>query len=212
MHQQDASEAYSFITDQLALPMLTLKMDLFHSGKEDANSDHKLVHERVIEVPVPAQPDDGHSITLEDCLTTYFDNRVEVNRYQYGRRNTLSSRRSGVADEKGQMTHVEVAAMNDSQPSTPQAYRGPDVTLPFSPVRPTANHQRMPSIITTYHDPEKADVADTPSPYRADDITSSRRRALSLKKEVTMSAWQFFNLIRKETYNPRLHASANLVV
>jgi hypothetical protein len=177
--------------------MLTLKMDLFHNGKEDTDSDHKLIHERVIEVPVPVQPDGGPGITLEDCLETYFDNRVEVNRFQHYRRNTVSSMRSGMSIEKGQSIHVEVAGINDSQPSTPQGLRGAEAMSPLSPIQPAADHQRMPSIITTSHDSEKADLADVSSPGKGDDLAASRRRAGSLKKEVTMPAWQIFNLIRE---------------
>lgn len=179
--------------------MLTLKMDLFHSGKEDTNSDHKLVEERVIEVPVPAQPNDGHSISLEDCLTTYFDNRVEVYRFQQGRRNTLSSTRSGMSDDmtKGQAWHVEVTSVQDSQPSTPQAIQSPGAPSPTMLVRPASDRERLPSIFASTVDPEKAELAASSSPRRYSDLTSSRRRAGSLKKEVKMSAWQFFNLIRK---------------
>lgn len=196
-HQQDASEAYSFITDQLALPMLTLKMDLFHSGKEDSKSDHKLVEERVIEVPVPAQPDDGHSISLEDCLTTYFDNRVEVYRFQQGRRNTLNSMRPTMSDDtaKGQSWHVEVSSVQDSQPSTPQALQPQVVPSPTMLVRPASDQERMPSIFASTVDPEKAELVESSSPRRYSDLMNSRRRAGSLKKEVKMSAWQFFNLI-----------------
>ena len=50
--QQDTSEAFSFITGQLELPLLTLKMDLYHTGKEDPNDDHKFVNERLLEVAV----------------------------------------------------------------------------------------------------------------------------------------------------------------
>ena len=200
-HQQDASEAYSFITDQLALPMLTLKMDLFHSGKEDTKSDHRLVEERVIEVPVPAQPDNGHSISLEDCLTTYFDNRVEVYRFQQGRRNTLTSMGPKMSDDtaKGQTWHVEVASVQDSQPSTPQATQPQGVASPTMLPRPARDLERMPSIFASTVDPEKAELVESSSPRRYSDLMNSRRRAGSLKKEVKMSAWQFFNLIRENS-------------
>lgn len=209
IHQQDASEAYSFITDQLELPMLKLKMDLFHSGKEDTDSDHKMIHERVIEVPVPVQPDDAPGITLEDCLETFFDNRVEVNRFQHYRRNTVSSMRSGMSVEKGQLVHVEAAGINDSQPSTPQGLQGAEATSPLSPSRTPADHQRLPTIITTSRDPEKADLPDVSSPVRNDDLAARRRRAGSLKKEVTMPAWQIFNLIRKNSKRFLSESSAN---
>lgn len=209
IHQQDASEAYSFITDQLELPMLTLKMDLFHSGKEDTDSDHKLIHERVIEVPVPVQPEDGSGITLEDCLETYFDNRVEINRFQHYRRNTVSSMRSNTSVDKGQSIHVEAAGINDSQPSTPQGLRAAEAMSPLSPIRPAADRQNLPTIITTSLDPEKADLPDVSSPVKIDDLATSRRRAGSLKKEVTMPAWQIFNLIRKKSNRFLSETSAN---
>lgn len=210
IHQQDTSEAYSFITDQLELPMLTLKMELFHSGKEDTDSDHKLIHERVIEVPVPVQPDDGPGITLEDCLETYFDNQVEVNRFQHYRRNTVSSMRSGMSVDKGQSIHVEAAGINDSQPSTPQGLQGAETMSPLSPIRPPADRRRLPTIITTSRDSEKVDLPDVSSPAKFDDLAASRRRAGSLKKEVTMPAWQIFNLIRKESNRSLSETSANV--
>lgn len=44
LEQQDASEAFTFITGVLELPLLTLKMDIYHTGKEDASDDHKFVN------------------------------------------------------------------------------------------------------------------------------------------------------------------------
>ena len=178
--------------------MLTLRMDLFHSGKEDTAGDHKLVKERVIEVPVPAQPEDGHSITLEDCLATYFDNRVDVYRYQQERRNTLTSLSSSAGDvAKSRALHVEVASLPGSQPSTPQAFRQQDLTSPKTPVRPAIDRERLPSIFASSIDPAKRELAHASPRRRNSDLAATRRRAGSLKKEVKMSAWQFFNLIRK---------------
>lgn len=120
VRQQDASEAFSFITEKLALPLLTLKMDIFHTGKEDVSDDHKFVNERLLEVAIPEEPKDGTVIALEDCLETYFNNRIEVKRY-LERRGTLNSGRprSSVDLTKGSASHVEVAEYEDSQPSTP---------------------------------------------------------------------------------------------
>ena len=48
VRQQDASEAFTFITGALELPLLTLKMDIYHTGREDQEDDHKFVNERQI--------------------------------------------------------------------------------------------------------------------------------------------------------------------
>src|ERR1700761_2427911 len=103
MKQQDVSEAFSFITDKLALPLLTLKMDVFHTGKDDSD-DHRIVKERLLDVAIPDPPEDapesGYTMKLEDCLENYFNNKIEVKRYlqrrstvNYGRR-----RPSGLTD------------------------------------------------------------------------------------------------------------------
>jgi hypothetical protein len=100
--QQDVSEAFTFITDKLALPLLTLKMDVYHYGKEDLD-DHRIVRERLLDVAIPEPPENGHSINLEDCLENYFNNKVEVKRHLQ-RRNTINAR---PRSEKPEVGHVE---------------------------------------------------------------------------------------------------------
>ena len=85
LRQQDASEAFTFITGRLELPLLTLKMDIYHTGKEDENDDHKYINERLLDVAIP-ELEEGKVITLEDCLEEYFNNRIEVRRYLEGGR------------------------------------------------------------------------------------------------------------------------------
>jgi hypothetical protein len=76
LEQQDTSEAFNFITEALELPLLSLKVDLFHHGKSD-ESDHKVIHERLLNLAVP--PDvDGKGVKLEDCLEEYFNAQVDV--------------------------------------------------------------------------------------------------------------------------------------
>lgn len=65
--QQDASEAFTFITEKLELPLLTLKMDVAHGGKEVADDDHRFVSERLLNVAIPSRTD-GELVTLENCL------------------------------------------------------------------------------------------------------------------------------------------------
>ena len=177
--------------------MLTLKMTLFHSGKEDTDSDHKLVHERVIEVPVPAQPENGASITLEDCLAAYFDNQVIVERYLQRRRDTVGSIRS--MDDRKAPAETDVRSISESQPSTPLASNFQDVPFAVSPSGPGSTLVRRPTLFNKLVDPEKGGFAELNS-NQMEDSRPGRRRALSSKKvEVKMPAFQFFSLIRKNS-------------
>lgn len=65
--QQDVSEAFTFITEKLDLPLLTLKMDVAHGGKEAADDDHRFVSERLLNLAIPDVPE-GQSVKLESCL------------------------------------------------------------------------------------------------------------------------------------------------
>ncbi|KAJ9643105.1 hypothetical protein H2199_004629 [Coniosporium tulheliwenetii] len=120
VHQQDASEAFTFITGKLELPMLTLKMDIYHSGKTDAKDDHKIVNERLLEVSIPEPSEDGKPITLEECLESYFNNRIEVKRHLQ-RRNTLQSH---ISADKATALHIEVVEVS-SRPDSPAPLRLP---------------------------------------------------------------------------------------
>ncbi|KKY20553.1 putative ubiquitin c-terminal hydrolase family protein [Diplodia seriata] len=92
LNQQDASEAFTFITGQLELPLLTLKMDIYHTGKEDVADDHRFVNERLLEVAIPEDnPHSDEPIKLEECLEIYFNNRIEVRRH-LERRSTLQKK------------------------------------------------------------------------------------------------------------------------
>ncbi|KAL8861437.1 MAG: hypothetical protein Q9178_002310 [Gyalolechia marmorata] len=187
VRQQDASEAFNFITEALNLPLLTLKMDIFHHGREDAGDDHKFVNERCLEVAVPEH--NGSGLTLETCLTEYFNNRIEVKRYLQQRRATIGSVRSQKSFDsstKGAASHIETVECDDSLPSTP-------ISPPPASVRtPMFSRIRAPSIIQESYISEKDDTINTPDyekPYHG------RRRGGSLRHEVVMPAWQFFSLI-----------------
>ena len=117
LRQQDASEAFTFITEKLELPLLTLKMDIYHTGKEDVSGDHKFVNERLLEVAIP-EPEDGKTVTLEDCLESYFNNRIEVKRH-LERRNTVGSTKSVDSLAKGFTTHVETVELSPTPSASP---------------------------------------------------------------------------------------------
>ncbi|KAI9721510.1 MAG: hypothetical protein M1812_002272 [Candelaria pacifica] len=189
LYQQDASEAFSFITEQLDLPLLTLKMDIFHTGKEEATDDHKFINERLLEVSIPADPEDGKGITLEDCLETYFNNRIEVKRHLERRRTVNSVRSTESLDSpKAPAYHVE-ATETDSLPSSPTT---------SSPMRPTQTRHRAPSIIQERFVAREDDASNFADEKAS---LSTRQRRGTIRKEVMMPAWQFFSLIPWYTDN-----------
>ncbi|KAF1833252.1 cysteine proteinase [Decorospora gaudefroyi] len=217
VRQQDASEAFTFITGALELPLLTLKMDIYHTGREDKEDDHKFVNERLLEVAIPEQEGD-HVVTLEDCLETYFNNRIEVKRYLQ-RQNTIASmkvKEGGFVDkdsEKDATIYIETMEMEEALTpivSTPVSL---EPTTPLSPVRPSLEGRRRADSIfgqrysrrppgSSKFD-EKKHVEDM-----LDSSSSGRPRSASLlKKEILMPAWQFFSLIPWYTDNvPRTDA------
>nr|POE56603.1 hypothetical protein CFP56_33575 [Quercus suber] len=208
LRQQDPSEAFTFITGQLELPLLTLKMDLYHTGKEDPQDDHKFVNERLLEVAIADQPRDGEDvITLETCLEQYFNNRIEVKRHiENMRRNTLRSAVEAETEqehagkvEKDSKTHVEVVEMDS--PETPsESPRTPGFPSqgkdPIAKLRPGMGRSRADSIFSQ----RKIALSDTDSDMGRttsdpDRTVDSQYRKLSLRTEVLMPAWQFFKLL-----------------
>jgi hypothetical protein len=195
LEQQDTSEAFSFITEKLELPLLTLKMDIYHTGTEDDKDDHKFIHERLLEVAVPPDPGNGKPIQLEDCLENFFNNRVEVVR-RLERSNTLSSVRSGYTPlaEKSSALHVETAEVTWPAFDSPTSPKEPG-----TPLSPTMERNRASSIIRHRIVLEEGDGEKSP-----DSDTMRKRNSIrkgSIRKEVLMPAWQFFNLIRSSPFN-----------
>ncbi|KAJ5689150.1 hypothetical protein N7462_003542 [Penicillium macrosclerotiorum] len=205
LRQQDASEAFTFITEKLELPLLTLKMDIYHTGKEDASDDHKFINERLLEVAIPPEPADGHALTLEDCLEAYFNNRIEVKRY-LERRNTVGSTRSvdSLSISKGFSAHVEevdtTPTLSPVQSNSPQA----DKSNPwpsFSGINDALAARkigRRDSIVRERFFPDSADEEAGENNLSASD---PQNRKGAYRKEVMMPAWQFFSLIPWYTDN-----------
>ncbi|KAK6813030.1 hypothetical protein RU639_010752 [Aspergillus parasiticus] len=194
LRQQDTSEAFTFITGTLELPLLTLKMDIYHTGKEDASDDHKFVNERLLEVAIP-EPHDGSTVTLEDCLESYFNNRIEVKRH-LERRNTVGSTKSVDSLSKGFTTHVETVEISPSPSTSPTALSPPrlDEVTPITSVTESSG-SNTPK-------PRRSSIVQErfiPGPESDGNVTSQRRG--SYRKEVMMPAWQFFSLIPWYTDN-----------
>jgi hypothetical protein len=202
--QQDPSEAFTFITDQLQLPLLTLKMDLYHTGKADLADDHKFVNERLLEVAVLEQPREGKAfVTLEDCLEQYFNNRIEVMRYLENQRQN-SFKATGSMDssytsqfEKEVGVHIEVLEVAGTPlvqtPISDEAMFPLKVKDPvLARLRPEAGRKRQDSIFSQ----RRSELVGV-DPGASQTPTSDSRPSLkaSSKTEVLMPAWQFFKLL-----------------
>lgn len=190
LEQQDTSEAFSFITDRLQLPLLSLKMDIYHTGKEDPGDDHKIINERLLEVAIPEEnANTSRPIQLEDCLESYFNNRVEVVRH-LERTHTLNSKRSTSAMSVLQAKDEPQIEVNEVLPSPDPGLAQDDG--PTSP-RPASGRARAPTLIrrTMVQDGVVKDVSE---------VQPSGKEGGAVRKEVLMPAWQFFNLIRSSIF------------
>ncbi|KAH7321512.1 ubiquitin C-terminal hydrolase family protein [Rhexocercosporidium sp. MPI-PUGE-AT-0058] len=214
--QQDVSEAFNQLASILELPLLSLKVDLFHVGRDDDPDDHKIIQERLLDVAVPDEPPPGKpTVRLEDCLESYFNNRVTVMR-RLERSNTNSSQKpsSSHYEEKGEASalphiNVNVNELSWSTPDTP--------ITPGTPLGPSLSQEggrdRATSIIRHVVIPEEGEscaaVDNTTVEIEGNngndepgmDPSSASLPKGSTRKEVMMPAWQFFNLIPWSTDN-----------
>jgi hypothetical protein len=207
--QQDASEAFTFITGALELPLLTLKMDIYHTGREDKEDDHKFVNERLLEVAIPEKEGD-HVITLEDCLETYFNNRIEVKRYLQ-RQNTIASMRSRDGSwverdpEKTETIHIETLELCGPESPLVATPTAMEPATPTTPSRPLLDGRRRADSIFSQRYARKTPEAFDEKKHlqeMLDKSSSGRPRSSSLlRKEILMPAWQFFSLIPWYTDN-----------
>ncbi|KAF2151298.1 cysteine proteinase [Myriangium duriaei CBS 260.36] len=213
--QQDTSEAFSFITGQLEMPLLTLKMDLYHTGKEEPDDDHKFVNERLLEVAVLDAPRAGQEhVTLEDCLEHYFNNRVEVKRHLERQRRMTQESVDRVLDQEKTETlrveTVEVIPMAESATvETPRAGTPSAEILaaeapkkgPVERLRPSVARSRADSIFSQRR-VKVGDGTAKPAEENAPSAGDEKRKgSLSTRTEVLMPAWQFFKLLPWYTDN-----------
>lgn len=194
LEQQDTSEAFGFITETLQLPLLALRVDLFHQGKGDAD-DHKVVHERLLNLAVPPDPD-NKGLKLEDCLEEYFNNRVDVLRDSPEEKNGPSTPKIStlvVADEETATPteHIEHAQLqrrwtiqqSPTSLSTPTSSNSPAGSV---------TRNRSTSIIQRIEVKRDEGAPDTES---SGVRQKSRRTASTVVKAVTIPAWQFYRFI-----------------
>lgn len=158
-------------------------MDIYHTGKEEVNDDHKFVNERLLEVAVPEDREDGSVIALEDCLETYFNNRIEVRRY-LERRNTLKPLRSiaSLNSSNGQAFYMDLKHPDGSYSTEPASLQSSIVASPVLPTPLTQAVQNAPSIVKEYFISEKCDSFGPASPTERESHGPERKRAGSLRK------------------------------
>ncbi|PWW78154.1 cysteine proteinase [Tuber magnatum] len=181
--QQDPSEVFTFITDTLQLPLLTVKVDIAHGGKEIVEDDHKFISERLLNVALPDEGADSRDpIPLEACLEEYFNGRVDVKR-QLERRATADTAHS-YDMEKGSALHIETVDLGSS-PNTP-------VATPISSQCPSAPVASVPG----------PSAAGKPLLVRTIKVESEiegkggkLERSTTLRKEVLLPAWCFFSIL-----------------
>ncbi|KAK4237978.1 ubiquitin carboxyl-terminal hydrolase-domain-containing protein [Achaetomium macrosporum] len=206
LEQQDTSEAFAFIADALQLPLLALQVDLFHQGKGDAD-DHKVVHERCLNLAVPPDPD-GKGIKLEDCLEDYFNNKVDVLRDSAAEEKpagkpTLSSGSTiRVVPTDGDETPREET--EDTQLrrrwTTPSgAVQSPVFISNRHPTdldAQSGSRMRSTSIIQRFVvKGEGGSAAHSADPETKSLLERAKRTGSSVVKAVTIPAWQFYRLI-----------------
>lgn len=214
VEQQDTSEAFAFITDQLQLPLLSLQVDMYHQGKTDKD-DHKVVQERLLNLAVP--PDvDGKGIKLEDCLEEYFNTRVEILRDSLEEKvpqaTTLSPEdtiRLVTADEEAGASDPRINAARIQHSQLQRALSAMEMspqTRTNSPsgIRPAPRH-RATSIIQRIIVDEQG-KPDEASASTADSEALTQRAkqtGSTVVKAVTIPSWMFSRLI------PWQHSGAN---
>ncbi|KAL2269723.1 hypothetical protein VTJ83DRAFT_1907 [Remersonia thermophila] len=204
LEQQDTSEAFAFIADVLQLPLLALQMDLFHQGKGDVD-DHKVVHERCLNLPVP--PDtDGKGIKLEDCMEAYFNNRVDV------LRDSLDDKTSIDRPPLAPKSTIRIVQEEDGAAEPPRENGGNPAHLhrrwtthgvishsPTSSSRPegslAGSRTRSTSIIQRIVVDDKRTEEGSADIETQSLIERVKRTGSSVVKAVTIPAWQFYRLI-----------------
>lgn len=80
LSQQDAAEFFVFVTEKLLMPLLVLRVDIAHAGREQEEFDHKLIKEQLLYLPVPGTEQDP-PLLLEECFEIYFSNVINVSRH-----------------------------------------------------------------------------------------------------------------------------------
>lgn len=191
-----------------------MQVDLFHQGKGDED-DHKVVHERLLNLAVPADPE-GKGLKLEDCLEEYFNNKVDV------LRDSLEEKEKKALERPALDSKNSIRVVTEEDEDTPTASSGnvdhsvvqpkwtiedtivqspldmpsasSSKTFDAPPVSPPVSRNRSTSIIQRI----VVDGEEETSEAIGDGfVQRARRTGSTIVKAVTIPAWQFFRLIRE---------------
>ncbi|KAL5615633.1 uncharacterized protein BROUX77_001470 [Berkeleyomyces rouxiae] len=204
--QQDTSEAFSFISETLELPLLRLKVDLYHTGKKD-DADHRFVEERLLNIAVPSLEDDK-VVRLEDCLMEYFNGQVEVQRHDTDEKEETSDENKQdeeTEDEKNrglQEGKTALDILEETPTQSPIIQLPPESNFPGpSVLQRSITHQQRPSLSSmattnskgsAMHFPvsmgqRRFTLPTTDASGSMDDDHSTRTRSMSLLQRVIVS-------------------------
>ncbi|KAG0126533.1 putative ubiquitin carboxyl-terminal hydrolase [Tuber indicum] len=182
--QQDPSEVFTFITDTLQLPLLTVKVDIAHGGKEIVEDDHKFISERLLNVALPDEgADPSDPIPLEACLEEYFNGRVDVRR-QLERRATADTVHSHDV-EKGSALHIETVDLGSS-PNTPAATPISSQPPPLAPA---------PSVLGPLAAGKPLLVRTVKVESEIESEDGKLKKSTTLRREMLLPAWCFFSVL-----------------
>ncbi|OWB71427.1 hypothetical protein B5S31_g1115 [[Candida] boidinii] len=81
--QQDALQMFEFLAECLSLPLLTIKLDIIHSGKMNLNDDLRLIEERELLISIPndlVPPPQAASLALSDSKATTIGDSNDKNK------------------------------------------------------------------------------------------------------------------------------------
>lgn len=204
---------------------MSLKVDLFHHGKSD-ESDHKVIHERLLNLAVPPDPD-GKGVKLEDCLEEYFNAQVDVLR-------DSSEDKAAVAESpltpKPATAPLEDSAAIVQSPASPKPTirlvsdedtvasgattpRPEPSLIPALPRRATLATQtgeEATGASSSSSSPpplrqrsatiiQRVLIDETGQPANEPTVSTLQRKGSVIVKAITIPAWQFFRLMRMFT-------------
>ncbi|ANZ73807.1 BA75_00533T0 [Komagataella pastoris] len=99
--QNDTAFMFAFLAEILQIPLLTLRIDIIHKGRFDIKDDLKFIQERCIFLSVsqPDPDDESNTVTLDDCLSDYFNSNIKVKRHLQRRKTLVRSQSMGAGEK-----------------------------------------------------------------------------------------------------------------
>lgn len=162
--QQDCAPLFEFLTETLAMPLLTFRVEIQHSGKQD-DDDTKYLKERVLFVSIPddnpepvkaanTHVEDGSGLSsasnddvvlLEECLEHYFNNLISVKRELQRRATMDGAQRPSVVQEGIELGVPAENSPSDSPVARPEARNAKrsDSSLSFAKATTASSNSRV---------------------------------------------------------------------